>query len=81
MHDSVDYEKFCMISIIYKQLPEIAQKAFENILTKKDKQKDWTAKEWFRLSEETLDDIWSTPENDIWDQLYKEKNNKKNIIF
>ena len=65
--------------VVYRQLPKIVQKEFERILTTKNKQEDWTDKEWMKLSEETLEDIWGTPENDIWDKFYAEQINKENV--
>ena len=65
--------------IVYKQLPNIAQKEFERIITTKNKHEDRTDKEWMKVSEETLEDIWGTPENDIWDQFYIQQTNRENV--
>ena len=34
---------------------------------------------WLTLSDETLSDIWDTPENEIWDDYYLKLNEKTNV--
>lgn len=52
--------------IIYQQMPGDAQRAFKEMMANDD----YANAEWLSLSALSLKEIWETPEEDYWDELY-----------
>ncbi len=55
--------------VVYKQLPEDAQKAFKALIDN-DKENGYTNSEWVAFSNPSLAELWDAPEEDYWDELY-----------
>ncbi len=55
--------------VVYKQLPEDAQKAFKALIDN-DKENGYTNSEWVAFSSPSLGEFWDAPEEDYWDELY-----------
>ncbi len=54
--------------VVYKQLPEDAQKAFKALINN-DKE-EYDNSEWTAFSNPSLAELWDAPEEDYWDELY-----------
>ncbi len=56
--------------VVFKQLPEEAQRAFITMLEESDNGQLYKNEDWIPLSEPSLKAIWDSPEEDYWDELY-----------
>lgn len=63
--------------IIYRQMPDEAQRVFKQMLTEESADQDYTNADWLSLSTLSLNDIWDTPEEDYWDELYAKQHSGK----
>ncbi|RYF70200.1 MAG: hypothetical protein EOO39_16180 [Cytophagaceae bacterium] len=52
--------------VIYQQMPDAVQHEFRRLLDNGD----YANNEWLSLSALSLKEIWETPEEDYWDELY-----------
>lgn len=55
--------------VVYKQLPEDAQKAFKALISN-DREEGYANSEWVAFSNPSLAELWDAPEEDYWDELY-----------
>ncbi|HEY0110310.1 MAG TPA: hypothetical protein VGB67_11810 [Fibrella sp.] len=53
--------------VIYQQMPDAVQQEFKRLL---DGKADYANDEWLSLSALSLKEIWETPEEEYWDELY-----------
>lgn len=53
--------------VIYQQLPDAVQHEFKRLL---NDEVDYANNDWLPLSALSLKEIWETPEEEYWDELY-----------
>ncbi len=53
----------------YRKLPDDAKKAFKDLINH-EAESAYRNAEWLPYSADTLKEIWNTPEEDFWDELY-----------
>lgn len=57
------------LRVVYRHLSADAQRIFKEMLNK-EVDEDYINLNWVRLSEPMLKELWDTPEEDYWDELY-----------
>lgn len=59
---------------LYQSMPEKVQRQIEEMITKKNTDYDLPeSAELTGLSDQSLKEIWETPENDHWDDFFESK--------
>lgn len=54
--------------VIYQQMSPDVQQEFKRLIDQEGA--EYTNAEWLTLSTQTLKDLWDSPEEDYWDELY-----------
>lgn len=62
--------------IIYQQMPVAVQKVFRDMLDGEGGN-EYVNADWLRLSGPTLKELWDSPEEDYWDELYAKQHPDK----
>ena len=62
--------------IIYRQMPDDAQKVFKEMIGN-EPETAYDNAGWLSLSTVSLKDIWDQPEEDYWDELYAKQHSDK----
>lgn len=63
--------------VIYRQMPDEAQRIFKQMITSESAGQAYTNADWLSLSTLSLKGIWDTPEEDYWDELYANQHSDK----
>ena len=63
--------------MIYRQLPTETQQKFKQLMADEEREDPLENTGWLIVASETLRDDWDAPENNVWDEFYKQQTERR----